>query len=181
MSPILSRPQCIDVVGKYITWIDCYEITLGIYCGVCLIHTLFVCVLLSLLPWVLFLFLLLWLLSYLLLGFYIYAIYNQSPFKINTQVMQLIPVKFRRIVSWHAIGIAFWHNFRGMEPTCWTKGRLRGFLSLEVASSIPAWSTIIFRFLCGFYAFLRASKFNKQICFWVCIERAYYLVTGTFR
>ena len=33
---------------------------------------------------------------------------------------------------------------------CWTTGSWRSCLSLEVVSSIPAGSTIIYRFLCGF-------------------------------
>ena len=39
-------------------------------------------------------------------------------------------------------------------------------LRLEVVSSIPAGSTIIYRFLVGLYAFpcTRESKFNQQIC-----------------
>ena len=39
-------------------------------------------------------------------------------------------------------------------------------LSLEVTSSIPAKSTIIYWFLCGLYALsgVRASKLNQQIC-----------------
>ena len=45
------------------------------------------------------------------------------------------------------------HNWCGMKRTCWT-GSLRCCLSLDVVSSIPARSTIIYRFLSGLiYAF----------------------------
>ena len=44
----------------------------------------------------------------------------------------------------------FWRDFSGVKRTCWTTGSWRSCLSLEVVSSIPAWSTIIYRFLCGF-------------------------------
>ena len=44
----------------------------------------------------------------------------------------------------------FLHNFSGVKRTCWTTGSWRSCLSLEVVSSIPAGSTIIYRFLCGF-------------------------------
>ena len=41
-------------------------------------------------------------------------------------------------------------NFSGVKRTCWTTGSWRSCLSLEFVSSIPAGSTIIYRFLCGF-------------------------------
>ena len=44
----------------------------------------------------------------------------------------------------------FWRNFSGVKRTCWTTGSWRSCLSLEVVGSIPAGSTIIYRFLCGF-------------------------------
>ena len=44
----------------------------------------------------------------------------------------------------------FWRDFSGVKRTCWTTGSWRSCLSLEVVSSIPAWSTIIYRFHCGF-------------------------------
>ena len=51
----------------------------------------------------------------------------------------------------HVIGVAFFRrDFGGVKRTCWTTGSWRSCLSLEVVSSIPAWSTIIYRFLCGF-------------------------------
>ena len=51
----------------------------------------------------------------------------------------------------HVIGVAFfWRDFSGVKRTCWTTGSWRSCLSLEVVSSIPAGSTIIYRFLCGF-------------------------------
>ena len=51
----------------------------------------------------------------------------------------------------HVIGVAFfWRDFSGVKRTCWTTGSWRSCLSLEIVSSIPAWSTIIYRFLCRF-------------------------------
>ena len=50
----------------------------------------------------------------------------------------------------HVIGVAFLARLQWREVTCWTIGSWRSCLSLEVVSSIPAWSTIIYRFLCGF-------------------------------
>ena len=50
-----------------------------------------------------------------------------------------------------ASGMSFWlffflHNFSGMKRTCWTTGSWRSCLSLEVVSSIPAGSAIIYLF-----------------------------------
>ena len=65
-------------------------------------------------------------------------------------------VHSRRVVScpvqprachWSCV---FWRDFSGVKRTCWTTGSWRSCLSLEVVSSIPAGSTIIYRFLCGF-------------------------------
>ena len=50
----------------------------------------------------------------------------------------------------HIIAIVFLHNFGGIKLSCWTTGSWRSCLSLEVVSSIPAGSMIIYRFLCGF-------------------------------
>ena len=44
----------------------------------------------------------------------------------------------------------FWRDFSGVKHTCWTTGSWQSCLSPEVVSSIPAGSTIIYRFLCGF-------------------------------
>ena len=52
-----------------------------------------------------------------------------------------------RACHWNCV---FWHNFSGMKRSCWTTVSWRSCLSLEVVSSIPARSTIIYRFLCGF-------------------------------
>ena len=52
-----------------------------------------------------------------------------------------------RACHWSCV---FWRDFSGVKRTCWTTGSWRSCLSLEVASSIPAGSTIIYRFLCGF-------------------------------
>ena len=64
------------------------------------------------------------------------------------------------------LGLCFRRNFYGMKRTCWTTGSWRYCLSLEVASSIPAWSTIIYQFLCGLFAFrcALASILTQQIC-----------------
>ena len=68
----------------------------------------------------------------------------------------LTPVHSIRVVSclvqhrachWDCV---FRHNFSGMKRACWTTGSWRCYLSLEVVSSIPAGSTIIHRFICGF-------------------------------
>ena len=53
-------------------------------------------------------------------------------------------------VSTMSSGLCFWHNFCGMKWTCRTFGSWWYCLSVEVASPIPAWYTIIFMFLCGF-------------------------------
>ena len=71
-------------------------------------------------------------------------------------MLKLTPVHSRRVVScpvqprachWSCV---FWCNFSGVKRTCCTTGSWRSCLSLEVVSSIPAGSTIIYRFLCGF-------------------------------
>ena len=48
-----------------------------------------------------------------------------------------------------SLELCFWHNFSGVKRSCWTTGRWRSCLSLEVVSSIPIGSTIIYRLLCG--------------------------------
>ena len=71
-------------------------------------------------------------------------------------MLKLTPVHSRRVVScpvqprachWSCV---FWRDFSGVKRTCWTTGSWRSCLSLEVVSSIPTGSTIIYRFLCGF-------------------------------
>ena len=49
-----------------------------------------------------------------------------------------------------SLELRFLRNFSGVKPTCWTTGSWWSCLSLEVVSSIPVGSTIIYRFLCGF-------------------------------
>ena len=49
-----------------------------------------------------------------------------------------------------SLELRFRHNFSGMKGMCWTTGSWRSCLSLEVVSSIPVGSTIIYRFLHGF-------------------------------
>ena len=44
----------------------------------------------------------------------------------------------------------FLHNFSGVKRSCWKTGSWWSCLSLEVVSSIPAGSTIIYWFLCRF-------------------------------
>ena len=75
----------------------------------------------------------------------------------------------------HVIGVAFfWRDFSGVKRTCWTTGSWRSCLSLEVVSSIPAWSTIIYRFLCGFICVslcqsIKIKPTNMYVCMYVCI------------
>ena len=52
-----------------------------------------------------------------------------------------------RACHWSCV---FLRNFSGMKRTCWTTDSWLSCLSLEVVSSIPAGSMIIYRFLCGF-------------------------------
>ena len=47
-----------------------------------------------------------------------------------------------------------------MKWTCWTTGSWWSCLSLEVVSSIPAGSTIIYRFLCGFICISLCQSIN---------------------
>ena len=71
-------------------------------------------------------------------------------------MLKLTPTHSRRVVScpvqpraynWNCVS---WNNFSGMKWTCWATGGWQCCLSLEVASSIPTWSTIICRFLYRF-------------------------------
>ena len=55
-----------------------------------------------------------------------------------------------RAASGISLGLCLLYDFSGMKRMCWTTGRWWCCLSLEVASSIPAGSTIIHRFFCGF-------------------------------
>ena len=74
----------------------------------------------------------------------------------------------------HVIGVAgfFLRNFSGVKRTCWTTGSWRSCLSLEVVSSIPAGSTIIYRFLRGFICVslcqsIKIKPTNMYVC--ICI------------
>ena len=75
----------------------------------------------------------------------------------------------------HVIGVAFFlRNFGGMKRTCWTTGSWRSCLSLAVVSSIPAGSTIIYRFLCGFICVslcqsIKIKPTNMYACMYVCM------------
>ena len=95
----------------------------------------------------------------------------RAHFKINTQLLKLTPVHSRWVVScpvqprachWSCV---FLRDFSGVKRTCWTIGSWRSCPSLEVVGSIPAGSTIIYRFLCGLICpCARASKLNQEIC-----------------
>ena len=68
----------------------------------------------------------------------------------------------------------FRRDFSGVKRTCWTTGSWRSCLSLEVVSSIPAWSTIIYRFLCGFICVslcqsIKIKPTNMYVCMYVCM------------
>ena len=84
----------------------------------------------------------------------------------------------------HVIGVAFFRrNFSGVKHTCWTTGSWRSCLSLEVVSSIPAWSTIIYRFLCGFICVslcqsIKIKPTNMYVCMYVCMFVCMYAHTG---
>ena len=66
-----------------------------------------------------------------------------------------------------------WHK------ACRKTSNWRCCLSLEALTSIPARSTIIYRFLCGLHAFscARASKLNHQICVCACTYIYIYIHT----
>ena len=55
------------------------------------------------------------------------------------------PVQLRAC-HWDCV---FSHNFSGKKRTCWTTDSWRCCLRLEVVSSIPTGSTMIYRLLCG--------------------------------
>ena len=72
------------------------------------------------------------------------------------KVLKLTPCAFQTgcqlssAATGTSLELRFLRDFSGVKRTCWTTGSWRSCLSLEVVSSIPAWSTIIYRFLCGF-------------------------------
>ena len=81
----------------------------------------------------------------------------------------------------------FRRDFSGVKRTCWTTGSWRSCLSLEVVSSIPAGSTIIYRFLCGFICVslcqsIKIKPTNMYVCMYiymymcVCIVLCYVLL-----
>ena len=77
--------------------------------------------------------------------------------KYHTRVLKLTSVHSRQVVSklssaasGMSLGLCFWHNFSGMERTCWTTGSWWCCLSLEIVILIPAGSTIIYWLLLGF-------------------------------
>ena len=100
----------------------------------------------------------------------------RAQFKINThRCWNWHHVHSRQVVScpvqprarhWSCV---FWRDFSGVKRTCWTTGSWRSCLSLEVVSSIPAWSTIIYRFLCGFICVslcqsIKIKPTNMYVC-----------------
>ena len=78
----------------------------------------------------------------------------------------------RRVVSCPVQPLAcywscvFWRDFSGVKHMCCTTGSWRGCPSLEVVSSIPAGSTIIYRFLCGLIcvSLCQSIKIKPKIC-----------------
>ena len=74
-----------------------------------------------------------------------------------------------------SLELRFWRDFGGVKRTCWTTGSWRSCLSLEVVSSIPAGSTIIYRFLCGFICvFLCQSIKIKPTNMYIASARAQF-------
>ena len=78
------------------------------------------------------------------------------------------------------MSLFFLHNFSGVKRSCWTTGSWRSCLSLEVVSSIPAGSTIIYRFLCGFICVslcqsIKIKPTNMCICMCVCMCVCWHL------
>ena len=82
----------------------------------------------------------------------------RAQFKINTHRcwnwhlcipdgLSVVQCGLRQACHWNCVS---WHNFSGVKRSCWTTGSWRSCLSLEVVSSIPAGSTVIYWFLCGF-------------------------------
>ena len=76
-------------------------------------------------------------------------IYRRKPLYYSVFLRCLILCQKRRNKKVY-MSCVFWRDFSGVKRTCWTTGSWRSCLSLEVVSSIPAGSTIIDRFLCGF-------------------------------
>ena len=75
------------------------------------------------------------------------------------------------------LGLCFLHNFSGMKRTCWTTGSWRCCLSLEVVSSIPAGSTIIYWFLCGFICVSLCQSINiKPTNMYIASARAQFKI-----
>ena len=82
-----------------------------------------------------------------------------------------------RACHWSCV---FWRDFSGVRRACWTAGSWRSCLSLEVVSSIPAGSTIIYRFLCGFICVslcqsIKIKPTNMYVCMYVCMYVSMYV------
>ena len=115
---------------------------------------------------------------YMYIYIYIYRQSQGAQFKIIRHGCWNSHLHSRRVVScpvpsrpchWNCV---FLHNFCGMKRTCWPTGSSRCCLSLEVPSSIPAWSTVIHRFLCSWLD-------------WICLTTTHVLqdilaVLGSF-
>ena len=110
----------------------------------------------------------------------------RAQFKINThRCWNWHHVHSRQVVScpvqprarhWSCV---FWRDFSGVKRTCWTTGSWRSCLSLEVVSSIPAWSTIIYRFLCGFICVSLCQSIKiKPTNMYVCMYSSVGLSAG---
>ena len=72
------------------------------------------------------------------------------------------------------ISLKFVPKVRIDKRTCWTTGSWRSCLNLEVVSSIPAGSTMIYRFLYGFICVslcqsITIKPTNMYVCMYVCI------------
>ena len=83
-----------------------------------------------------------------------------------------------------SLGLCFSHNFSGMNQSCWTTGSWWCCLSLEVVSSIPTGSTIIYRFLCGFICVslcqrIRIKPTKMCVCIYV-LKIIYVYVAGLY-
>ena len=89
-----------------------------------------------------------------------------------------------------SLELRFMARFQWREAyTCWTTGSWRSCLSLEVVSSIPAGSTIIYRFLCGFICVSLCQSIKIKptnmyaymyVCMYVCMYVGTQLVSFRF-
>ena len=87
---------------------------------------------------------------------------------INTCVFQK-GYQLSNAASAMPLGLYFWHSRCGMKRKCWSTGSWQCCLSLEVASSVLAWSTIIHQFLCGWYAFPCIKVKPTNMCVYIYV------------